>query len=151
MNIDLYKNLSDPDVVYKNITQIGTSISVQIWNPISIEDPELIIELDAALIPDVNYLYIADYGRYYVITNKEIIEGNKIHVNAHVDVMKSFFDSCKGSPVIAKRSTNKYDVRIDDPKILKLPKPTFIYRKIGDTFTASNSNNYVLTLSGKGS
>ena len=79
MNIDLYKNLSDPDVVYKNITQIGTSISVQIWNPISIEDPELIIELDAALIPDVNYLYIADYDRYYAITNKEIIEGNKIH------------------------------------------------------------------------
>lgn len=147
MIINMYTNKSDPKKVYKNLQLLRENVTVKVWDDISIENPSLLVKLDN-IVPSCNYVYIPTFNRYY-FASLQIIEGNKAILSCECDVLKSFFDSCRNSPVIARRSTSSPDIRIEDDRVLKLKKPTIIYRKLGVGFTPSNSNNYILTLAGK--
>ena len=147
MTINMYINKSDPKKVYKNLQLLRENVTVKVWDDISIENPTLLVKLDS-IVPSCNYVYIPSFNRYY-FASLQIIEGNKAILSCECDVLKSFFDSCRNSPIIARRSTSSPDIRIEDDRVLKLKKPTIIYRKLGSGFTPSNSNNYILTLAGK--
>ena len=147
MIIDLYINKSDNREVHKNIMAVQSSISCDIWEPCTIESPVFILDYDADYI-NANYAYISQFGRYYYITDKTIIEGAKVRLTLKSDVLMSFFASCGNSQIIANRSSSHPDYRIDDPMILKLPEPEISIRKTALKFTTSNSNNYILTVSG---
>lgn len=148
MNIDLYINKSDSRKVYKDITQIGTTKSIQILESCSIENPVMMVQMNNDLY-SANYAYIAQFGRYYYITDKTIIEGNKCRLSLKSDVLKNFFASCGTSPVIAKRSSSHPDYRIADPRILSLPEPDISIRRTSISIPTVNSNNFVLTVTGK--
>jgi hypothetical protein len=147
MIINMYINKSDPKKVYKNLQLLRENVTVKVWDDISIENPTLLVKLDS-IVPSCNYVYIPTFNRYY-FARPQIIEGNKAILSCECDELKSFFDSCRNSPCIARRSTSSPDIRIEDDRVLKLKKPTIIYRKLGAGFTPSNSNNYILTLAGK--
>ena len=148
MNIDLYINKSDSRKVYKDITQVGTTKSIQLLESCSIENPVIIVQMNDSLY-GANYAYIAQFGRYYYITDKTIIEGNKCRLSFKSDVLKNFFNACGNSPVIAKRSSSHPDYRIVDPRILKLPEPDISIRRTSISIPYSSQNNFVLTVTGK--
>lgn len=148
MNIDLYNNKSDSRKVYKDITQIGVTKSIQLLESCSIENPVMMVQMNDSLYT-ANYAYIAKFGRYYYITDKTIIEGNKCRLTLKSDVLKNFFNACGNSPVIAKRSSSHPDYRIADPRILKLPEPDISIRRTSISIPYSNQNNFVLTVTGK--
>ena len=148
MNIDLYINKSDSRKVYKDITQIGATKSIQLLESCSIENPVMMVQMNDSLY-SANYAYIAQFGRYYYITDKTIIEGNKCRLSLKSDVLKNFFNACGNSPVIAKRSSSHPDYRIADPRILKLPEPDISIRRTSISIPYSNQNNFVLTVTGK--
>lgn len=148
MNIDLYINKSDSRKVYKDITQIGATKSIQLLESCSIENPVIMVQMDNNIIAS-NYAYIAHFGRYYYITDKTIIEGNKCRLSFKSDVLKNFFNSCGASPVIAKRSSSHPDYRIADPRILSLPEPDISIRRTSISIPTENTNNFVLTVTGK--
>lgn len=147
MNINIYKNTSDPRKVYKNLTLLRENVSIQITDDCTIENPVLITKLDN-MIPSANYVYIPQFGRYY-FANNEIIKGNLCKISCQVDVLYSFFSNCTSSPIIAKRSSSHPDYRIEDNRVLKLPEPEILIKDVNCEFTLSNQNNYVLTISGK--
>lgn len=148
MNIDLYVNKSDSRKVYKDITQIGTTKSIQLLESCSIENPVMMVQMNDSLY-SANYAYIAKFGRYYYITDKTIVEGNKCRLSLKSDVLKNFFNACGTSPVIAKRSSSHPDYRISDPRILKLPEPDISIRRTSISIPTENTNNFVLTITGK--
>lgn len=148
MNIDLYINKSDSRKVYKDITQVGTTKSIQLLESCSIENPVIIVQMNDSLY-GANYAYIAQFGRYYYITDKTIIEGNKCRLSFKSDVLKNFFNACGNSPVIAKRSSSHPDYRIADPRILKLPEPDISIRRTSISLPTGTTNNFVLTVTGK--
>lgn len=148
MNIDLYNNKSDSRKVYKDITQIGATKSIQLLESCSIENPVMMVQMNDSLYT-ANYAYIAKFDRYYYITDKTIIEGNKCRLSLKSDVLKNFFNACGNSPVIAKRSSSHPDYRIADPRILKLPEPDISIRRTSISIPYSNQNNFVLTVTGK--
>lgn len=148
MNIDLYLNKSDSRKVYKDIAQIGTTKSIQILESCSIENPVMMVQMNDSLY-SANYAYIAKFGRYYYITDKTIVEGNKCRLSLKSDVLKNFFNACGLSPVIAKRSSSHPDYRIADPRILKLSEPDISIRRTGLSIPTANTNNFVLTITGK--
>lgn len=148
MNIDLYVNKSDSRKVYKDITQIGNTKSIQLLESCSIENPVMMVQMNDSLY-SANYAYIAKFGRYYYITDKTIIEGNKCRLSLKSDVLKNFFNACGTSPVIAKRSSSHPDYRISDPRILKLPEPDISIRRTSISIPTENTNNFVLTVTGK--
>ena len=147
MIINLMKNKSDPRKVYKTCETLRANVNLELFDECPIESPVFKMTKES-LIPDCNYLEVPQWGRKYFV--KITVKGNWAYLSCSCDVLSSFFASCGNSPIIARRSTSHGDYRITDPRILKLPNPKIIYRKIGTPFTPSNQNNYVLTLSGKG-
>lgn len=147
MNINLYKNTSDPRKVYKNLTLLRENVSIQITDDCTLENPVLITQIDN-LIPSANYVYIPNFDRYY-FASIEIVQGNLCRISCSVDVLYTFFNRCTSSPIIARRSSSHPDYRIEDNRVLKLPEPEILIKDVNCEFTLSNQNNYVLTISGK--
>lgn len=89
MQVILYNNASDPEVVDKSLTVIG-SATASPYESISVESPTLILsDLSVSNISKVNYMYIEDLGRYY---NTRLVMGNNGLYTAYgeVDPLTSF-------------------------------------------------------------
>lgn len=142
-----YNNASAPEVVNKQLTTLGTA-SIDITNGFTIDKPNFQMARNDSLLAS-NYMYVPDLNRYYFVT-LEIENGAFIRITAESDPLKSFWNSIKTSQCIAYRSASKPDPRIEDDKVLKKERPTIIYRKIGQPFTLSDQNNYILTVTGRG-
>ena len=147
MTATFYNNASAPEVVNKQLTTLGTA-NVDITNGFMVDKPNFQMARDDSLLT-ANYMYVPDLNRYYFVT-LEVENGAFIRINAESDPLKSFWNSIKTSQCIAYRSSSKPDVRIEDDKVFKKQKPTFVFRRVGAGFTPSNLNNYVLIVSGKG-
>lgn len=111
-------------------------------NGSSIEDPVLYMEHDAQLF-QTNYVYIADFGRYYFISGRELVEHTE-YITCHVDVLKSFQNDIKNSVVISTRSNFK-NKQFDD-NMVKPQSDKFIeYRKLSEALTGET---YVAIIGG---
>ena len=80
MTIRLYNNVSDKNVVDKQLTQVGNDITGTLRDDCSVVDPVIAIEGIAANINGVNYAYIPEFNRYYYINN---IYNNYTHNPLH--------------------------------------------------------------------
>lgn len=89
MHVVLYNNSSDPEVLDKSLTTIG-SATASPYESISVESPTLILsDLSVSNIGRVNYMYIEELGRYY---NTRLVMGNNGLYTAYgeVDPFMSF-------------------------------------------------------------
>ena len=89
MRVLLYNNASDPLVLDKDLTLIG-SATASPYDAISVESPALILsDLTVSNLSQVNYMYIEDLGRYY---NARLVMGNNgiYTANGEVDPYMSF-------------------------------------------------------------
>ena len=113
---------------------LGTAIvkTCALKNGSSVEDPVLYMEHDASLFA-TNYVYVPDFGRYYFISGREIVEHTE-YITCHVDVIKSFADDIKASKGTATRS-NFFNKNIPDSMALELPQDRIQYRKLSEALT----------------
>ena len=112
-------------------------------NGSSIEDPVLYMEHDATLF-NCNYVYIPDFGRYYFVSGREIVEHTD-YITLHVDVLMSFKNDILASVGTATRS-NFYNKNIPDKMVASLPGENIQYRTLSSPISGEN---YVLILGGK--
>ena len=147
--VKLYNNASDNRVVHKAITQIGTDRTCQITDNCDVTNPRIILDMKSGDI-SANYMYIADFNRYYYITGITILNGNQTEITGHCDVLMSFWNSFKNSQCTAGRSSSNYDEYIDDPMINIKDTYKTETRKLSGQFTPSRdgANHYVLTVGG---
>lgn len=131
MNVNFYNSKIKKNEINKTL---GTPIqkTCALKNGSSIEDPVLYMEHDATLF-NTNYVYIPDFGRYYFISGRELVEHTE-YITCHVDVIKSFADDIKSSKGTATRS-NFYNRNIPDPMGLELPQDRIQYRKLSEALT----------------
>lgn len=142
-----YNNASGKNVVKKNLTTLGTA-NVDTTENFKIDKGASFKMARNDSLLNANYMYIPDLGRYYHIS-VEIEKGVFMRITGDSDGLCSFWNSIKTSQCIAYRSTSKPDPRIEDDKVLKKERPTIIYRKIGQPFSLSDQNNYILTVTGR--
>ena len=105
MQVVLYNNASDPEVVDKSLTVIG-SATASPYESISVESPTLILsDLSVSNIGKVNYMYIEDLGRYY---NTRLVMGNNGLYMAYgeVDPLTSFKSAILNLSCIIDRVNN---------------------------------------------
>lgn len=123
---------------------LGTPIvkTCALKNGSSIEDPVLYMEHDASLF-NCNYVYIPDFGRYYFISGRELVEHTE-YITCHVDVIKSFADDIKASKGTATRS-NFYNKNIPDSMALDIPQDRVQYRKLSEALTGQT---YIVIIGG---
>lgn len=147
IEVKLYQNYSDPNVVRKNISFVK-NINCEITVEVAVDSLELICDMDEA-VNSINYCYIAEFSRYYFVT-PAIINGKQMRLSCESDPLTSFWNSFKNSSCIAKRSSSNFNPYIEDPYVVKLPTCKIVTRKTGASFTPSGSGGcYVLTLGGK--
>ena len=149
VKVKLYNNASDNRVVHKAITQIGTDRTCQITDNCDVTNPRIILNMNSGDL-SANYMYIADFNRYYYITGITILNGNQTEISGHCDVLMSFWTYIKNCQCTAGRSSSNFDDYLDDPMVsIKETYRTETRRLSGEfTPTADGSNHYVLTIGG---
>jgi hypothetical protein len=63
---------------------------------------------------DTNYCYITEFGRYYYITKIEPQSAGMCYIYCHVDVLMTYKNEIRNCPIIAARSTNNYNLHLQD-------------------------------------
>lgn len=142
MNVTFYNTKIKKNEVNKNLGS-GTVITCSLKNGSSIEDPVLLMEHSATMFA-YNYCYIPDFGRYYFIAGREIVEHTE-YLTLHVDVLKSFANDILNSKGIATRS-QFYNKNIADNLIVSLESERVTYRKLSSPITGGT---YVAIIGGK--
>lgn len=92
----------------------GTSYQCVLKSVSSVLDPT--IEIDAGTIyrPAYNYAYIAEYGRYYWVTDWTWINNRIWQASLSVDVLATYRDEIAGSTLYVMRSASEYDGAVVD-------------------------------------
>ena len=96
MDIIFYNNNSENNRLIKTITQISTGAGV-LREPCNLTDPSVLTAIDN--VSNINYAYIADFGRYYFIRKITVDRENLYRIDMHVDVLmsnKTALLDCKG-------------------------------------------------------
>ena len=106
MEIKLYKNLSENNVIGKTLTQIK-SVEAQLKNDVSIINPTLVLNYTANIL-DSNYCFIPKFNRYYFIDEIVPITGDRCIVKCRVDVLESFKEDIKSLTVILDKAQSIY-------------------------------------------
>lgn len=151
MTVTLYRNNSDPEVVKKLLTQI-VQLTGTLREPTSILDPVLSLEAEVDIISSCNYVYIAEFKRYYFITNVRSIRNGLWEIAMHVDVLMSHKVKLLRQNAIIARQENLYNLYLDDDKFLVDSQRIYTTLDFPNRVASASTGNdvacFVLTLAG---
>lgn len=115
MNITLFKNLSDPRCIVKNMQQIGSQpINVKFIENSDVVKPTLKMSPTSNVLAS-NYAYIDDWGRYYFIQNHTVSNGY-IYIDLECDVLQSFASQIRECKALVTRNQKRYNLYQTDEK-----------------------------------
>lgn len=144
-NVVFYNNTSENNVLTKTITEQFTKTG-ELRNETSLLKPDIMFEgVASSFTPDVNYMYIADFGRYYYIDDVKTLRNNVIMVSGHVDVLMTYDSQIRACTGIIKRNAEDWNLYINDGSLMSY---------VNDYVNAQNfpggfdSNSYVLVVNG---
>ena len=112
MEVILYKNSSENNVIGKSLAQIK-SVECNLKNDVSVTNPTLILSYTDSIL-DSNYCFIPKFNRYYFIDEIIPIIGDRSIIKCRVDVLESFKDNIKSLTAIIDKQETIADKFIDD-------------------------------------
>lgn len=113
MTIKLYHNDSDKRTVNKTLTNEGALADAVIIDDTSILTPRLKVRDNGIIMVQYNYCYIADFNRYYYITDITVSNGY-ILIDCKVDVLMSYANEIKACTGVIARQENLCNYYLDD-------------------------------------
>lgn len=147
-DIKFYKNLSNSNVVTKDISLVSTVQGV-LREPASIMDPVLVVDTIQINFDIVhcNYLYIAPLNRYYYITDIISVANSLWEVHCHVDVLMTYADEIREQTAIVSRQELKFNMYLDDGIFMSYQNP-LIQTKVFSNPTPFEQQEFVLIVAG---
>ena len=115
MTITLYQNISDPRTVQKELTA-PLDVSGVAREPLDLIDPVIEIEGNIETLYLYNYMYIAEYKRYYYIKPRaDSYALNTItgHADALMNAWNNGLTGCQATLVRSQNYFNSYFVDSD--------------------------------------
>ena len=98
MELQIYNNNSNTNVLNKNITLVNTlDFSLKIDN--SILQPVLILKNYS----EGNYCYIKEFKRYYYIRDIKLLSGGLYQLQLDVDVLMTYKDIIMTNPISTRK------------------------------------------------
>lgn len=147
-NVDLYYNSSDKHELNKALTLVADDVACDLKAPVDTVRPVITIAATDAY-DRVNYVYIAEFGRYYyanpVVKNNQIIT-----YECKSDALASFKSGVMASPAVVARNPWSYDKYIPDNKLPVESRTVKGVIKFPNNHFAGNNNTYILTTIGGG-
>lgn len=166
MTINLYNCGSDPRVINKNLSLIYTADATP-YGEVSIMAPVLRLRQSVNDLAGINYVYIADWLRYYFVDDIRFLSGGIIEIHCKIDVLMTYASAILNSVGICIANENKgriieYDdgtrVKTSSTMIQDPNQPVYpyviqsVYEFDDDIFNTdratSLSRNFVLNVSG---
>ena len=144
MNIEVYKNSTPKNRLYRKLSGHLT-VTGHLIEPCDVLNPIIKVAYNAYHV-NINYAYIADFGRYYFIERYEI-NGDTVTLYLHVDVLYTYRNIILNSQCIAERSSSAFSIGLNDPFIVPEQGYRYNVSKFPYTFGGANSC-YILTVTG---
>lgn len=141
MQAKLYINNSDDKALTKSITLVDT-VNVKLKEDTEMVNPVII--LAPSTPQNFNYVYLADFNRYYYVTSKTYSQQRFI-VELSCDVLMSFVDEIKDLSVIANRSSSRFNLYQTDAEISFLNKNDIVTVPFPNGF---NGHSLILAVNG---
>lgn len=115
-NVQCFKNTADTVVVDKsnNLIPVAT-YSGTLKDSTSIIAPDIILEING--VPEFNYVYIADFKRYYYVDSIVSIRNNLWAVSLSCDVLYTYRNAILNCEGFIDRCENGYNSLVIDPLI----------------------------------
>lgn len=111
----IYKNTSDNITVNKNISQLGSNLTLSMKEDTDIINPTIFISRTINM-KTANYLYIQDLNRYYFINSIETSQQYYI-LHCTVDVLMSYKGKLLSQTCIVARNENRSKLYLQDEKV----------------------------------
>lgn len=143
MTVRLYAIDDDPKTLSKNASPTdGTAVDGTIRDVTDVLNPSIVFK-DNVL--GYNYMYIADFGRYYFLDPPVILRTGLTLLKGRVDVLHSFETGIRKLPAIPARSASEADWYLRDNR-----QPVRAYRTIwtAEGVELSYDSNFVLITAG---
>ena len=135
--IYMYTNHSDAREIYKDITYVdyvtGVFKDTQNVNRIIVN-----LETSYASLANVNYIYMPDFGRWYYITEKSVVNSSITQVVLETDTLMTYREAIQSFTCLCLRSQTKYNRQQVDEKLPKVVKDLVYIREIGNPLTSEN-------------
>lgn len=141
-DITLQKNLSDVNVLNKNIENI-TTVSGVLREATSILTPT--IRIEGNVPTNVNYMDIPAFGRKYFIDDVKSIRNNLFEIAAHVDVLTTYANELRNLECIIARQENDWNLYLDDGTFKAYQNELITIKKFPTGFSV---NQFVLAVAG---
>lgn len=131
----------------------SSSITLQasVYGEISILSPRLLVEYNSSIF-SCNYCYIAEYNRYYYITNVSLSSGDRMVISCSVDPLMSFSSEIMTLNVTITRQEYADDNFLPDNFMTPTSKKDVeVYKIDNNVFNVRNGNahsaaNFVICL-----
>ena len=145
MNITLYNMTSPENKIGKSMTVV-LSLTGELRNGCSRSSPAIMIEADMGSLGNCNYMYIAEFERYYYVTDIISHRNDLVEVRGRVDVLESFKDSILNEKVILKRQRDNWNLYVEDGSFITYAKDKMYTVNFPAGFDQDNC--YVLVTAG---
>ena len=142
-DIKLMNNQEELNKITKSPTEVMT-LSGTLREETDIVDPQINVEYNGTLT-NVNYMYIAEFNRYYFITKIESIRTGLWRIYAHCDVLKTYSEGILGTPAVVARNENRYNLFLNDSFFKVYSNPRLQIAKFPNKFSGES---YVLVMKG---
>lgn len=109
-----------------------------------IVDPQINIEYSGTLT-NTNYMYIAEFHRYYFITKIESVRTGLWRIYGHCDVLKTYSQAILGTTCVVARSENLYNLYLNDSAFKVYSNPRLQIAKFPNKFSGES---YILAIKG---
>ena len=144
MQLNLFQNNSDKNVMWKQITTKG-NLTGTLRDDCSIIDPIIRVEgISGADLPFINYCEIVEFGRYYYIKDIVLV-GNLYELRCHIDVLMTYKDQLRNIPAVIARNEAVNNIMLQDGMIKTYADPIIEIRKSNGGFT---DFQYIFTVAG---
>ena len=144
LTVNLYKYNSPNNYINKSLTAVG-SYTGTLKKETSILDPDITIESDNNL-SQANYLYIAEFYRYYYIKKIDSVSNKLWRFTCHVDVLMTYKPNILAHSAIIGRQEKLWNMYINDGATFKVTNQPYIVQK---TFPSGfTGQEFVMLVSG---
>ena len=140
--ITLYSNSASSNTIGKSATAIQ-SYTGAFREPVSIESPIFTIERNSPI--GFNYVYIAEFNRFYYVTGVSVPQHGLVTISCHVDPLESFASIIGNMDAIIRRQENQYNLYLDDGIFKAYQNPKHKILTFPNSF---NDYSYILALAG---
>ena len=151
MKADFYYNYSDKNYVYKILDNIATNIDIYYKENTDLINPTFM--LDNNHVEGINYIYVKDpVNRYYFVNDITYSQGRSF-LKCSVDVLSTYFPAITDKKCISKRSSNHYNLYINDDKLNLRAETRTLTFPFKNGFKRSDNKkgfDFILTVNGGG-